>query len=103
MIKTLRTQRCVECGRFMDCADKDARCEVTPDSAYSVETVAWTCGPCWRKGAVYGQTWSCPLCYYVIQTEDPRRFDFLAKDVESHQQQHGRAWTTYARLADAAG
>ena len=44
----LRIERCVECGKFMNCEEIDARCVFTPDSDYSIEKTEWTCGPCVR-------------------------------------------------------
>ncbi len=46
--RELNVQRCIGCGKFMNCEEIDARCKFTPDSDYSIESVEWTCGPCVR-------------------------------------------------------
>ena len=50
MAADLKVERCVSCGKFMNCEEIDAHCEFTPDSDYSTEQANWTCGPCVRAG-----------------------------------------------------
>lgn len=49
MATDLRVERCVACGKFMNCEEIDARCKFTPDSEFNVEQTEWTCGPCVRR------------------------------------------------------
>jgi hypothetical protein len=49
MATDLHVERCVVCGKFMNCDEIDARSEFTPDSDRSIESVEWTCGPCVRS------------------------------------------------------
>lgn len=45
----LNIATCIECGRFMNCDEIDARRDVERDDICGTETVAWTCGPCVRR------------------------------------------------------
>jgi hypothetical protein len=45
----LHIERCVECGKFMNCEEIDARNHFEPDSHFGPEVSVWTCGPCVRR------------------------------------------------------